>query len=156
MPITSLRRVVLVGWRSLSIRSSTMDGMTRIGVYGVAVDRDHLLLTQLWSRDADPGRWTLPGGGMEFGETPHETLEREFYEETGLEPRIGSVLDVISYLPRPDLHVIQMIFDVEAKGEPRVIEVGGSTIDARWVPTGKVSGLPTVSLVNHVLSVRGW
>lgn len=133
-----------------------MDQMVRIGVYGVAVNRDLLLLTQLWSRDANPGRWTLPGGGMEFGETPHETLEREFYEETGLEPHIGLVLDVISFLPRPDLHVIQMIFEVEAEGDPQVIEVGGSTIDARWVPTTNLESLPTVSLVDHVTSLRGW
>jgi ADP-ribose pyrophosphatase YjhB (NUDIX family) len=132
-----------------------MERTVRIGVYGVAVDRDRLLLTQLWSRDPNPGRWTLPGGGMEFGETPHETLEREFYEETGLTPRIGDVLDVISYLARPDLHVIQMIYDVEAEGEPKVIEVDGSTVDARWVPTTSIGSLPTVALVDHLMMIRG-
>ena len=60
-----------------------MDRRVRIGVYGAAVRGGRLLLTQLSSRDRDVGRWTLPGGGMEFGETPHQTLIREFYEETG-------------------------------------------------------------------------
>lgn len=133
-----------------------MDQRVRIGVYGAVVDRGHLLLTQLWSKDADPGKWTLPGGGMEFGETPHETLEREFYEETGLTPRIGDVLDVFSFLARPDLHVIQMIYDVEAEGEPQVIEVDGSTVDARWVPTASIGSLPTVSLVDQLMTIRRW
>jgi ADP-ribose pyrophosphatase YjhB (NUDIX family) len=133
-----------------------MEQRMRIGVYGVAVHCDRLLLTQLSSRDEDVGRWTLPGGGMEFGESPHETLTREFYEETGLLPEIGSVLDVMSYLPRPGLHVIQMMFEVQAQGEPRVIEVDGSTADAAWVPTESVASMPTVPLVDRVLELRRW
>ena len=133
-----------------------MEQRLRIGVYGVAVHRDHLLLTQLSARDRDVGRWTLPGGGMEFGESPHQTLSREFYEETGLTPEIGAVLDVMSYLPRPQLHVIQMVFEVEAQGEPRVIEVDGSTADAGWFPTHAVASMPTVSLVDHLLRLRQW
>jgi 8-oxo-dGTP diphosphatase len=133
-----------------------MDRRVRIGVYGVAVHRDHLLLTQLSARDRDVGRWTLPGGGMEFGESPHETLRREFYEETGLIPEIGSVLDVASFLPRPELHVIQMVFEVDAQGEPRVIEVDGSTADAGWFPTSTVGSMPTVPLVDRLLQMRGW
>lgn len=133
-----------------------MSRRVRIGVYGVAVHQDHLLLTQLSSRDREAGRWTLPGGGMEFGETPQETLRREFYEETGLVPEIGAVLDVRSHVPRPELHVIQMIFEVEAEGVPTVIEVDGSTVDAGWFPTEVVPSLATVSLVDHLVAMRRW
>lgn len=133
-----------------------MDQPIRIGVYGAVFDLDRLLLTQLRSNDADSGKWTLPGGGMDFGETPQETLEREFYEETGLTPRIGGVLDVISYVSRSQIHVIQMIYEVEAEGEPRVIEVEGSTVDAQWIPTASIGSLPTVPLVDHLVTIRGF
>lgn len=93
---------------------------------------------------------------MEFGESPHETLTREFYEETGLTPEIGSVLDIASYLPRPDLHVIQMIFGVEATGEPTVMETDGSTVDAGWFPTHVVASMPTVPLVERLSELRQW
>jgi 8-oxo-dGTP diphosphatase len=93
---------------------------------------------------------------MDFGETPHETLIREFHEETGLIPSVGGVVDVISFLPRPDLHVIQMIYEVEARGEPQVIEVDGSTVDVRWVPTAELAALETVLLVDHMTALRGW
>jgi ADP-ribose pyrophosphatase YjhB (NUDIX family) len=133
-----------------------MERRVRIGVYGVAVHGDQVLLTQLSGRDRDVGRWTLPGGGIEFGETPREALIREFYEETGLTPDIGGVIDIMSYVPRPDLHVIQMMFEVEAQGEPRVIEVGGSTADVGWFPTGTVAAMPTVPLVDRLLELRNW
>ncbi len=31
------------------------------------------------------GKWELPGGGMEFGETPHDCLHREVREEMGID-----------------------------------------------------------------------
>lgn len=34
------------------------------------------------------GYWELPGGGLEYGETPHEALVRELKEETDLDIRI--------------------------------------------------------------------
>lgn len=116
-----------------------------------------LLLTQLWNREPiGAGRWTLPGGGMDFGEEPRQTLTREFYEETGLTPEIGEVVDVLSFLPRSDLHVVQIIYQVEARGEPTVIEQDGSTIDARWVPTVQLDDLETVRLVDHVRRIGRW
>lgn len=133
-----------------------MDRRVRIGVYGVALRDDHLLLTQLWDRDPAPRRWTLPGGGMDFGEEPRQTLTREFYEETGLTPEIGEVVDVLSFLPNPEFHVIQIIYQVEAQGEPTVIEQEGSTIDARWVPTTQLDDLATVHLVDHVRRIGHW
>lgn len=34
------------------------------------------------------GWWELPGGGLEYGETPHEALIRELKEETGLDIKV--------------------------------------------------------------------
>ena len=95
-------------------------------------------------------------GSAEWGERLVEAARREVYEETGLTPEIGGVLDVMSYLPRPQLHVIQLVFEVEAQGEPKVIEVDGSTADVGWFPTHAVASMPTVPLVDHLLQLRGW
>ena len=72
----------------------------RIGVYGLAIANQEgsaILLTRLAPEEIDPDFWTLPGGGLEWGEDPLAGLRREFIEETGLEPRPVSLLGIHSY-----------------------------------------------------------
>jgi 8-oxo-dGTP diphosphatase len=56
---------------------------TYIGVYGVAVNEGNILLTKKGATSCYCGLWDLPGGGVEFGESPEQTLRREFKEEVG-------------------------------------------------------------------------
>jgi 8-oxo-dGTP pyrophosphatase MutT (NUDIX family) len=71
----------------------------RIGATAAVVDGDRLLLT----RRSDNGEWCLPGGGIDAGERPAETAEREVFEETGLTVRVTSLLGVYS---NPDIVVV--------------------------------------------------
>ena len=54
--------------------------------------RQKVLLT----RRTDNGRWCLPGGRTESGESVIETCERETLEETGLEVRVVRLLGIYS------------------------------------------------------------
>lgn len=60
-------------------------------VMGLAVNsKGQYLLTQR-NQPKDPevhGKWQIPGGGMEFGETPEQTLSREMQEELNVSVRI--------------------------------------------------------------------
>ncbi|WP_052354928.1 NUDIX domain-containing protein [Candidatus Protochlamydia sp. R18] len=60
------------------------DKIIRHGAYGVVLQDAKILLTQ---KKTGPyqGLWGLPGGAIEFGETPEETLKRELLEESSLE-----------------------------------------------------------------------
>ena len=54
--------------------------------------REKVLLT----RRSDNGRWCLPGGGMDSGESAAECCAREVLEETGLVVRVGRLIGVYS------------------------------------------------------------
>ena len=56
-----------------------------ITVKGIVVFKQEVLLMKRVRPSSDGlGYWELPGGGLEYGETPNEALKRELKEETGL------------------------------------------------------------------------
>jgi ADP-ribose pyrophosphatase YjhB (NUDIX family) len=59
---------------------------------GAIVANDHILLLQHRSHADGRSWWTLPGGGIEPGETEEDCVRREMREETSLEVRIERLL----------------------------------------------------------------
>jgi len=134
----------------------------RPAAYARVVADGKVLLTRLAHFD---GLWTLPGGGIDFGEHPTQALIREVHEESGLPFTPGRLLDVDSrrftgHGPGgrlEDFHGIRLVFDgqVPPDVEPHVVEVGGSTDAAAWVPVGRLERTPLTSLAAGVLSGLG-
>jgi 8-oxo-dGTP diphosphatase len=125
--------------------------MQRVAAYALVLrDGDggrEVLLTRNSARGPHPGSWTLPGGGIDHGEEPRDTVVREVREETGLACTPGDVLDVGSVhfegtAPsgrREDYHALQIVFDATVSdGEPTVLETGGTTDAAAWVPLAEL------------------
>ena len=46
------------------------------------------------------GRWSLPGGAIEVGETLHDGLRRELREEIGIETRVGPLVELFERIMR--------------------------------------------------------
>ena len=64
-----------------------------VGVGAVIVQNGSVVLIH---RKYEPlaGQWSLPGGALEIGETLEAGVTREMLEETGLEVKVGSVIEV--------------------------------------------------------------
>ncbi len=116
----------------------------RIAAYGIARDGDLVLLSRL-SRSAHQGRWTLPGGGLDFGERPVDAVVREVHEETGLSVRVEELLDADAEVYRDsarEAHAVRFVYRVTVLGGTLgVVEVDGSTDDARWWPMSELPEL---------------
>lgn len=153
----------LSGAAFFALEHLTAAKVQRTSAYGVAVREDRILLTRLSARAHRPGAWTLPGGGVDHGEAPFDTVVREFAEETGLVAQVDRLLDAHSVAltgtapsgRTEDFHGIQLLFlvTVADHAEPHVVETGGTTDAARWVPIGDVrtGALPALDIVRAAL-----
>jgi 8-oxo-dGTP diphosphatase len=135
-----------------------------VAAYAVILRDDRVLLSRLAPYLAPGERWTLPGGGIDFGEHPRDAVVREVYEETGLDAEVGEHAWIDSALiaggeDGGQRHAVRIVYDgwVGADApEPRVVETDGSTVDARWhrlddVISGRV---PVVPLVRDALDAH--
>ena len=117
---------------------------TRIPCVG-AVVRDGAGRLLLIKRGHDPeaGRWSLPGGRIEPGETDAQALVREMREETGLTVLPGPLLGAVQR-PGPGGSVLD-IRDYAATVTGGTLAAGDDATDARWVAAADVPRLPLTS-----------
>jgi ADP-ribose pyrophosphatase YjhB (NUDIX family) len=72
-----------------------------VGVGAVVIDAGRVVLV-LRRYDPLAGRWSLPGGTLEIGETLEAGVAREILEETGLEIRVGPIIETFDRIIRDD------------------------------------------------------
>jgi len=116
-------------------------GRTRIGGYALCVDgQDRILLSRLSAIEVEVGAWTLPGGGIQFGEHPDAAVIRELEEETGLQVQIEEIAGGFSHVycrsraaQCADLHFLGILYHVRIVGGELRDEVDGTTDRAAWL-----------------------
>lgn len=124
----------------------------RVAAYGVIVRDGRVLLCRLGSPEPDQGKWTLPGGGLDFGEHPEQAAIREVREETGFEVRLGELLEVQSEVhpsAHGTMHSIRFLYRAEIVGGTLTIELEGSTDLAAWHTIEEADALPKVPLATR-------
>lgn len=130
---------------------------TRVAAYAICLEDHRLLLCRLAPGEMAVGQWTLPGGGLDFGEAPADAVLRELGEETGLTGEIVGLADVFSWsrsTPEPGgfdgaFQAIQIVYRVRVTGGALRDEPDGSTDAAHWFSRPELEALPLVDLARQ-------
>jgi 8-oxo-dGTP diphosphatase len=135
----------------------------RIAAYALILRDGAVLLTRISPRGAHPGSWTLPGGGIDHGESPRAAVLREVREECGVECAVSELVAVHDdrfdgTAPtgrHEDFHGVNLVFaaTVADDAEPVVAEVDGTTDAVAWVAVDDVVSrrLPVLEVVRLAL-----
>ena len=130
---------------------------TRVAAYALIVRDDGMVFCRISSALPEyKGWWTLPGGGLEFGEDPAHAMVREVREETGLDVRPVNIAGIDS--KRTDLdsgshHGIRIIYRVEILGGELTNEIDGTTDHCAWFTQNQANDLPLVDLARVGLNL---
>jgi 8-oxo-dGTP diphosphatase len=117
----------------------------RVGVGAVVLDGGRVLLVR---RGQPPlaGKWSLPGGLVELGETTREAIRREVAEECGLEIRVGEVAGILDRVVRDGDGRIRyhwVLVDYVAFVESGTLCAASDADEACWVEVDEVARLDT-------------
>ena len=111
-----------------------------VGVGAVIIKDGKILLEK---RKSEPGRgkWSIPGGLVELGESISQTVVREVAEETGLEVYAPELIDVVDNVVRDEngevkYHFVIIDYFVKLKGGN--VKASSDAEELQWVPLGEV------------------
>jgi 8-oxo-dGTP diphosphatase len=115
--------------------------VTRVPCAGAVVrDPAGRLLLVRRGREPGRGRWSLPGGRVEPGETAAAAVVREVREETGLEVVAGALVGSVQRAgPAGQTYVIEDFACTVRGGQLRA---GDDADDVRWVTAAELALLP--------------
>ena len=154
-----IERLERLGWTT----GSPVPTVTRIAAYGVIRRDDRVLLCRVAQGNLGAGLWTLPGGGIEFGEAPEAAAVREVQEETGLDARITGQPSIHSDTGEWRLsagpvryHTLRFIYPMDVVGGGERREVDGSTDALGWFTPQEIEALRLADIVERALGLEDY
>ena len=113
---------------------------TRTAAYAICRDPDGRVLM---CRSKKYGWWTLPGGALEWGETPAQAAEREVREETGLAVTIHSIVGAYSGVRQDSgVHAVSIVYKARIAGGELRSEPDGSSDRCAWLSATEIATSP--------------
>lgn len=124
-----------------------------VGVGAVVLHEGRVLLVKR-GRPPALGKWSLPGGLVDLGETTSAAARREVVEECGIEVRLAGIAGVMDRVTRDEAGRIRyhyVLIDYLAYAESDTVTAGSDAADVRWVPAEHVHTLDvTEGLVDMI------
>ena len=103
----------------------------------------------------EAGKWTAPGGCVEFGETLEEAAIRETREEYGIEVKVTRLLKLHNHILSDEKqHWVNPIFEARlVKGEPKMMEPD-KIVKIGWFPLDRLPENITVNWIQFMKEVK--
>ena len=123
----------------------------RVGCSAMIFDdaREKILLT----RRTDNGRWCLPGGGLDPGESAEEACVREVWEETGLRANVTRLIGIytdpnfiVEYADGNQHQIVAMSFEAKVTGGK--LSLSNETTDVGYFSLAEIK---TMDVMEHHL-----
>jgi 8-oxo-dGTP diphosphatase len=133
-----------------------IDQRLRPSAYALVVDEGRILLCRLSGEVRGTGAWTLPGGGLDFGEAPEAAAVREVIEETGLTVSLGRLETVRSRVydhGNYQLQVLQFVYRARVLSGEITHEASGSTDQCGWFTLEEARKMTLVDLAQEGLRI---
>lgn len=124
--------------------SRTFPKQPIVGVGAVVVKGGQLLLIKR-GKAPRKGEWSLPGGGVELGETTSDAIKREIQEETGLKTDLAGIIDTVDYIERTDTGIVSfhyVLIDYLAYYRAGTLTAGSDADDTRFFTFDEALALP--------------
>jgi 8-oxo-dGTP diphosphatase len=132
----------------------------RVGVGAVVLHQGRVLLVRRGGPPA-AGKWSLPGGLVNIGETTVDAVRREVEEECAIKIRVGDVVGVIDRIVRDAAGHVRyhyVIVDYLADADSDAVAPGSDAADCRWVEAERVGELDVteglVDMVRRAVALR--
>lgn len=132
----------------------------RLAAYAVCIEDAKVLLAHCKPLSGRQDAWSLPGGRVEHGEDPFDTVVREIAEETGCAARVERLLGVDSRLIPGHEAVngsehqnIGIFYQARITGGQLRPEPNGDVIESSWTLVAEVPRLRRSSLVDIGLAM---
>ena len=133
----------------------------RVGVGAVVLHEGRVLLVKR-GRPPALGKWSLPGGLVELGETTSAAAQREIAEECGIDVRLAGVAGVVDRVTRDETGRVRyhyVLVDYLAYAESDRVIAGSDAAEVQWVPAEQVHILDVteglVDMIRRALTLAG-
>lgn len=132
-----------------------------LAVGTIVVRNGHVLLARR-GKPPSQGKWSVPGGAVDVGESLEDAARREIREECGIEVELTDTVEVIQRVTRDETQRVRfhyVIVDYVARwagGEPRP---SAEASEVRWVRPEEFDGLDmtagTAEVIRRMLYKAG-